>query len=174
MTNAPQGNRLTRFIRVLFGHLACCHCGHWSRPRSQRSQGGDRRIWYCPSCGALISADSVPFFAELVVYVLICVVSAPMIIRLSTHVLDEMTPIFWVTFCLLYALVCGFVTTYLSVAIWNGKYTRLVDKHGYCLGCGYNLNYSVGDRCSECGAPADDVREAIVKWNERGARAVVE
>jgi len=174
MTNRPLGNRVTRFLRVLFGQLACCHCGQWSRPRAQRAQGGDRRIWYCSSCGGLIAPDSVPFWADLVVYFLLCAVSTPVIIMLSTHVLDDMSGTFWVVFCLAYAVICGFATTYLSVAIWNGKYTRLVEKHGYCLQCGYNLNYSVSDRYSECGAPAVDVREAIVKWKGRGARAVAE
>jgi len=172
MNKPPKNSRATRFLRVFFGQLACCHCGQWSPPR--RAQGGDRRIWYCPSCGALIAPTSVPFFAELVGFVFMWALSLPLLIALLSLALGKPPFLVWAVVFLGHALACGMTTTYLMVAVWNSQLTRLVEKHGYCLQCGYNLNYSVGNRCSECGAPAVDVREAIVKWKGRGARAVTE
>ena len=68
----------------------------------------------------------------------------------------------------------GLGLIFVRATILSESMTEVVEPHGHCFKCGYNLNYSVSDRCSECGVPVADVREAIVKWKGRGSSAVID
>jgi len=58
----------------------------------------------------------------------------------------------------------GLGLVFVRATILSESMTENVEPHGHCFKCGYNLNYSVSDRCSECGAPVSAIMDAITKW----------
>lgn len=174
MSNQKNTKRFERVWRVLFGHVNCCNCGTWALPTERNTAKGKRYIWYCKSCGALLAIKRLRVVRELVIFISLFIFTVPLSLILVSVAAPKPPDILYLVVGLIDALACGLITTYIFVGRPDLVMTRNAKPHGYCFVCGYNLNYSVGDRCSECGEPAEDIIAAIVKWNERGSRAVVD
>lgn len=172
--DAPRATTLQRMLHVLKGRVVCCHCGHWSKPVWRGTGRYRRQIWYCKSCGALLRPVLGSGLVDLVILVFLFFLSFPLLVFIGPVFFPKPPAWFFIVVTALGASLAGVGLIYVRSTILSRSMTQTVGPHGHCFNCGYNLNYSVSDRCSECGVPVADVREAIVKWNKHGKRAVVD
>lgn len=167
MTN-KRPTKWQRVWRVLRGQVNCCICGDWGSPVERKTHKGQRQIWYCESCGALLMPKRVRIIRELALFLFLLVFTVPLsIMILAMTVAPHPPEVIYMGVGVLDALACGVLTTFIFVRQPNFIMTRMVEPHGHCFGCGYNLNYSVSDRCSECGELVTDTIAAIKKWQRR-------
>jgi len=160
-------DRMRRWMR---GEVACCACGCWhARVNSQTAQNG-RDKWYCGYCGALIRPARRQWARKFLLLLFLLMLAFPFIVRVLNGFTDDL---FLSVLFLIFAgwfFFLGFVTIFLSRRYGRALQTRLVEPHGHCLQCDYNLRGTVGDVCPECGAPAKHVIVAITKWRRRDRR----
>lgn len=107
---------------------------------------------------------------DLVILVFLFFLSLPLLVFIGSLIFRNPPASFFILVTALDTLLAGAGLIYVRSTILSRSMTETVEPHGHCFKCGYNLNFSVSERCSECGAPVKDVIEAIAKWNPQGSR----
>ena len=165
--HVPFGRRVRH---VLAGRVACCHCGHWASPIGQKVLGRWRRRWYCESCGGLVEVPSGRVLSEIFALLLVFMFTSPLAGNIPRWLFD-MGPDSYIEIRLIgWLAICAVSFSLLRAGLLYRTMTRPVKPHGHCFGCGYNLNYSVSVRCSECGAYVRPIIVAIATWNQSSAQ----
>jgi len=111
---------------------------------------------------------------DLVILLFLFFLSSPVLVFVGYLIFPKPPAWFFTIVTTLGVVLAGFGLIYVRSTVLSRSMTETVEPHGHCFKCGYNLNYSVSERCSECGAPVKDVIEAIAKWREHDSREVVD
>lgn len=164
-----------RMYRLMLGEVMCCACDAWHPRTNYQTVNNGGSKWYCGCCGALIRPARRQWSRELPLFLFLLVLTLPFIIRVPNWVAhwtanDYIQNVSLVSL-IVWPIFCGTTTVCLCARFGRALTSQLVEPHGRCLQCDYDLNYAVSERCPECGASAVHVLDAIGKKNRRGALA---
>jgi len=178
MERFPKGNNEKigdRVYRLMLGEVVCCNCGCWHARTNYQTVNFGGRKWYCGFCGAPIQPARRQWSTEIPLFLFLLILTLPLIVRVPNCVAIWRANGFSFTVSILFLIVwpifCAAATVCLCARFGRALTSQLVEPHGRCLQCDYDLHGAVRDVCPECGAAAGHVLDAIRKKKRRGALA---